>query len=99
MLRNTKTPKLPSLPFSLATGKLGSFGRKGAAMTVFCPVCQVAAAQVLSKYTVTVRRDSESDVGALLVYQCPAAHIFFVRGTDITESRPTDYVFQVVPRA
>jgi hypothetical protein len=69
-------------------------------MSVFCPLCQVPAAQVLSKFTVTAKKDGENDVGALLVYQCPAAHIFFLRGADVSESQlGSDFVYRVLPRA
>ena len=68
-------------------------------MTVFCPLCQIPASHVLSKFTVTAKKEGESDVGALQVYQCSAGHIFFVRTADVSESRVSDYVFHVVPRA
>jgi hypothetical protein len=69
-------------------------------MSVFCPLCQVPATQVLSKFTVTAKREGESDVGALLVYQCPAGHIFFLRSADVSESHlASDYVYHVLPRA
>lgn len=68
-------------------------------MTVFCPLCQIPASQVLSKFTVTAKREGENDVGALLVYQCRAGHIFFLRGADLVDARPADKAYQIVPRA
>ena len=68
-------------------------------MTVFCPLCQIPANQVLSKFKVTAQREGESEVGALLVYQCSAGHIFFLRGADVPELRVRGQAYQVVPRA
>jgi hypothetical protein len=68
-------------------------------MTVFCPLCQIPATQVLSKFKVTAQREGENEVGALLVYQCQAAHIFFLRRADLPEFRARDQAYQVVPRA
>jgi hypothetical protein len=53
-------------------------------MLVHCPVCpNIIAEQILSQYKVMVRKESDSEVGALATYRCRSGHIFFVRLTDL----------------
>lgn len=53
-------------------------------MLVHCPICSNSLAeQVLAQYKVTVRKEAESQVGALVTYRCPAGHVFFVRAVDL----------------
>lgn len=74
-------PYLCSLPrarVSLAASAEGS------AMLIHCPVCpNTIAEQILSQYKVSVRKEKESEIGALATYRCTAGHIFFVRVADV----------------
>jgi hypothetical protein len=57
-------------------------------MLIHCPVCPTTfAEEILTQYKVTVRKESDSEVGALATYRCPVGHIFFVRVVDLL--RPT----------
>jgi hypothetical protein len=53
-------------------------------MLIHCPLCSTPnTEQVLSQYKVTVRKERDSEIGALATFRCARGHIFFVRLADL----------------
>ena len=50
---------------------------------VHCPICANAPAnEILVKYCVTAKGESQTEVGGLGVFMCSCGHVFFIRRVD-----------------
>ena len=59
-------------------------------LIVCCPLCRSFPAQpILNEYKVTVKSRTESALGGLCAYLCPAGHVFFIREADLGLAKTT----------